>query len=60
MGGFDPSTLAAGLTTVLSEFASAYGPIVLTVAGAGLGLYGVGFVISYVKRHVRAKETAKN
>jgi len=52
----DAATLAAGLASSLTDFTTEYGPIILTVVGIAVGLYGLVFAWSFVKRMIRARE----
>lgn len=52
----DPATIATGVTTALTAFTTAFGPIVLTIVGAALGLYGVRLVYGWVTNMIRARQ----
>lgn len=54
----DAATLSAGFETALTAFTTNYGPVVLTIVGIGLGLWGLSFAIGYLKTHVRVRQSA--
>ncbi len=54
----DATTLATGFATTLSGFGTAYGPLILTIAGFALGIYGVRFVYGLATQWIRARSKA--
>jgi len=55
----DATTLAAGVADKIDDFATNYGPVVLTVIGIALGLYGLKFALGWFKTHVRVTSGAR-
>jgi hypothetical protein len=55
----DATTIAVGLASALGDFTAAFGPIVLTIVGAALGLYGVRLVYGLVTNFIRARQAAR-
>jgi hypothetical protein len=55
----DSTTLAAGLTTILSDFATDYGTIVLSVLGIAVGLYGAKLIFAAVTNFIRVRRASK-
>jgi len=53
VANMDSSYLASGITDKADEFATQYGPVVLTVIGIALGLYGLRFALQYFKNTVK-------
>jgi len=51
----DSTTLATGFATTLASFASDFGPIILTVVGIAVGLYGVKVAYGWLTNLVRAR-----
>jgi len=49
----DIATIGAGITSLVGTFGSTAGPILLTVAGLGMGYYFLGFTQREVKIRVR-------
>lgn len=54
----DATTLAAGVADKIDDFATQYGPVVLTVIGIALGLYGLKFAYGWFTTHVRVRAKA--
>lgn len=58
VNGFSPTTLAAGFVTHLTAFASDFGPLILTVVGAALGLYGARLAYGFVTGLIRSRQAS--
>jgi len=53
-----PALLAAGLASSLSDFATEYGPVVITIVGIAVGLYGLKVVWGLATSFIRARQRA--
>ena len=51
-----PELLAAGLSSALSDFATEYGPVVITIVGIAAGLYGLKVAWGLVTTFIRARQ----
>jgi len=50
--------LATGLATEITNFGTEYGPVVLSVVGIALGLYGLKFGYAWFTNIVRVRRAA--